>query len=139
MNDPLVIAGWIMIGIAVVATLVALYFLGYSRGMETYARYEVETEESRVEEVMAELVEVDIEMSTVVNEQASRIMQLEGQLSGLMELYSALKAKFENSERLRRKWHRVYVMNTGILKAFIANPAMTLPRTWRRYQEGLLR
>lgn len=52
--------------------------------------------------------------------------------------YEHAMVDLAEANRLRRKWYACYRRNTNILKAFIENPAMPLPRTWHRYQLKVL-
>lgn len=125
---------FVALAVAFAGMLVSAYLLGVQRGSPTYIAAVSEAPEAE----LVDRTEIDMEVSIVVNEQAATIMQLEEQLALLMSWYSTLKAKADHAEAMRKKWYRLYRTNTRILKAFIANPAMTLPRTWRRYQLNLL-
>jgi hypothetical protein len=84
-------------------------------------------------EVTEELAVIDLEVSTTINQQAAVIMGL----STIVDSLQGISEKYEESERLRKKWHRMYRCNTNILKSLISSPWIPLPRTWRLFKENL--
>lgn len=130
---------WVGIGLAFVGALYGAYQLGVQKGSPVYTAT-LSTEPRIVTgpiQVQTQ-AEIDTEVSTIINNQAARIMMLEENLASLRTMYEELHVRFARADALRRKWYRLYRKNTGILKAFIASPAMQLPRPWKQYQESLL-
>ena len=130
---------WVAVGLAFVGALYGAYRLGHMHGspvLTATISHEPKVITGPVQ--IQTQAEIDTEVSTIINEQAARIMILEDQVAHITMAYYDLKEKFARAERLRHKWYRLYRKNTGILKAFIATPAMQLPRPWKQYQESLL-